>query len=96
MTISHEEMFKAGMPSISRVSLCDYVGVSIASCRTLRPNGRKEAISGMCARVGQALKNNRIEEEDLNISGKHSKSHLAMVVNAAAGVRAQRHRLRIR
>jgi biopolymer transport protein ExbB/biopolymer transport protein TolQ len=32
-------------------------------------------------RVAQALKNNRIEEA-INISDKHKKSHLAMVVNA--------------
>src|SRR4028118_976136 len=49
--------------------------------RFLTYRAAREQSRQFAPRVAQALKNNRIEEA-INISDKHKKSHLAMVVNA--------------
>ncbi len=55
--------------------------IAIMVERFLTYRGAKAQSREFAPRVAQALKNDRIEEA-INISDKHKKSHLAMVVNA--------------
>ena len=55
--------------------------IAIMVERFLTYRAAKNQSREFAPRVAQALKNNRIEEA-INISDKHKKSHLAMVVNA--------------
>src|SRR5689334_25260124 len=55
--------------------------IAIMVERYLTYTAEKKQSRQFAPRVAQALKNNRIEEA-INISDKHRKSHLAMVVNS--------------
>src|SRR3712207_7753448 len=55
--------------------------IAIMVERFLTYSAAKKQSREFAPRVAQALKNDRIEEA-INISDKHKKSHLAMVVNA--------------
>src|SRR5258708_8368427 len=55
--------------------------IAIMVERYLTYSAAKKQSREFAPRVAQALKNNRIEEA-INISDKHRKSHLAMVVNS--------------
>ena len=55
--------------------------IAIMVERYLTYTAAKKQSREFAPRVAQALKNNRIEEA-INISDKHRKSHLAMVVNS--------------
>src|SRR5918995_263121 len=55
--------------------------IAIMVERFLTYSAAKKQSREFAPRVAQALKNDRIEEA-INISDKHNKSHLAMVVNA--------------
>jgi len=61
--------------------LMSMYSIAIAVERYLTYSAAKKQSREFAPRVAQALKNDRIEEA-INISDKHKKSHLAMVVNA--------------
>ena len=61
--------------------LMSMYSIAIMVERYLTYSAAKKQSREFAPRVAQALKNDRIEEA-INISDKHKKSHLAMVVNA--------------
>ncbi len=70
-----------GIAVIVILLLMSMYSIAIAVERYLTYSAAKKQSREFAPRVAQALKNDRIEEA-INISDKHKKSHLAMVVNA--------------
>lgn len=66
---------------VAMLLLMSVYSIAIAVERFLTYRAAKQQSREFAPRVAQALKNERIEEA-INISDKHRKSHLAMVVNS--------------
>ncbi|HVF28337.1 MAG TPA: MotA/TolQ/ExbB proton channel family protein [Pyrinomonadaceae bacterium] len=85
MDFSVTEMIKhlnaVGIIVVIILLLMSMYSIAIMVERFLTYSAAKKQSREFAPRVAQALKNDRIEEA-INISDKHKKSHLAMVVNA--------------
>jgi len=85
MDLSVTEMIKhlnaVGIIVVIILLLMSMYSIAIMVERFLTYSAAKKQSREFAPRVAQALKNDRIEEA-INISDKHKKSHLAMVVNA--------------
>ncbi len=85
MDFSVTEMIKhlnaVGIVVVIILLLMSMYSIAIMVERFLTYSAAKKQSREFAPRVAQALKNDRIEEA-INISDKHKKSHLAMVVNA--------------